>query len=50
MHLKLLLYEALSYYCTHRLAAPPPRLMWKYPLHYKDVEAQLLAKTARAKQ
>lgn len=23
-----------------RRAAPPPKLMWKYPEHYKDVEAQ----------
>ena len=30
-----------------RLAAPPPRLMWKYPLHYQDVEAQLLAKAKK---
>jgi len=28
-----------------RLAAPPPRLLWKYPEHYKDVEVQILAKS-----
>jgi len=26
-----------------RLAAPPPKLMWKYPEHYKRVRAQLEA-------
>lgn len=30
-----------------RLAAPPPRLMWKYPEHYKDVEAQLRSKAGK---
>jgi len=28
-----------------RLAAPPPRLLWKYPEHYKDVEIQILGKS-----
>jgi len=28
-----------------RLAAPPPKLLWKYPEHYKDVEIQILAKS-----
>jgi len=31
-----------------RLAAPPPRLAWKYPLHYQDVQAQMEEKAAAA--
>ena len=31
-----------------RRAAPPPRLLWKYPEHYKDVEAQFAARKADA--
>ncbi|EKX52737.1 hypothetical protein GUITHDRAFT_101888 [Guillardia theta CCMP2712] len=27
-----------------RRAAPPPKLMWKYPLHYKQVQEQMLQK------
>mmetsp|Transcript_53089 Transcript_53089/g.125403 ORF Transcript_53089/g.125403 Transcript_53089/m.125403 type:complete len:314 (+) Transcript_53089:119-1060(+) len=32
-----------------RRAAPPPRLAWKYPLHYKDVQAQLAARGEQTK-
>lgn len=31
-------------------AAPPPRLLWKWPEHHKDVEAQMAAREAASKK